>query len=115
VGDANNPYKVLIEGISKKFRTYEIHSQTKIIAACAFINCENLSSITIPASVKGIGWKAFVRCEKLENVTFENPNGWSYIDSKSAKFAIPANKLSYKVTAADCLRDLYLSYDWVRK
>ena len=40
--------------------------------------CSNVSSVTLPSTVKKIGNYAFYGCSSLTSVTFENPNGWQY-------------------------------------
>ena len=39
------------------------------IAYCAFMNCESLTSVTIPDSVTNIGDNAFASCTSLTSVT----------------------------------------------
>lgn len=69
IGD--NPYGALIELTNKNFTEYEIHKDTKIIAASTFANCSRLSSITIPGSVSVIGRFAFDFSNELKSVTIE--------------------------------------------
>jgi hypothetical protein len=45
-----------------------------LLTDSAFINCKNITGVTIPASVTGIGGKAFAGCEKLTSVTFGGSN-----------------------------------------
>jgi hypothetical protein len=50
--------------------SYIIPNGVTHIRANAFINCENLTSITFPDSVTSIGRFAFGNCENLTSVTF---------------------------------------------
>ena len=59
-GDNKTVEKVVIE-----------HGVTSI-GACAFHNCNKLTSVSIPKSVTSIGWHAFRRCEKLTSVSIPN-------------------------------------------
>ena len=60
--------------------TYNGNSYTVTsISSVAFMNCTNLTSITIPNSVKSIGSSAFWGCEGLTSVTI--PNGVTSIES----------------------------------
>ena len=49
------------------------------ISSLAFSNCKNLTSITVPNSVKNIGWKAFSNCTSLTSIVI--PNSVTSIDS----------------------------------
>ena len=69
IGDATNPYAVLIEVTNRIFSTYTIHEDTKIIAYGVFDGCDRLTSITIPDSVTTIGARAFEHCSNLTSVT----------------------------------------------
>ena len=68
VGNAENPYAILIEVTNKNLLTYKIHESTKIIAYRVFTPCERLTSITIPDSVTSIGYSAFYECMSLTSV-----------------------------------------------
>ena len=68
IGDAENPYAILIELTNKNLSTYTIHEDTKVIASDAFSECERLTSITIPDSVKAISYGAFEDCDSLTSV-----------------------------------------------
>ncbi len=54
---------------------YAVDDGTKNIASEAFLNCSELTSVTIPDSVKFIGEKAFSNCTKLSAISLsENLN-----------------------------------------
>ena len=55
-------------------KTYSVTS----IGACAFYDCNSLTSITIPNSVTSIGNRAFYNCESLTSITI--PNSVTSID-----------------------------------
>ena len=144
VGDAQNPYVILIGAIDRKLSTYEIHPDTKVIAARAFAVCNNMTSITIPEGVVGIGEFAFTECYSLtsivipesvvrifeytfshctalKNVTFENPNGWEgRIGEPNVNGNVyyyvefAADELSNSKTAMQYLTSDYSQYRWDR-
>jgi hypothetical protein len=69
VGDAANPYAVLIEVTNKNCTGFKIHEQTQAIASHAFLGCSRLTSIVIPNAVTAIDDCAFYGCSSLESVT----------------------------------------------
>lgn len=58
--------------------SYVIKEGTITIASWAFYNCNKLTEVTIPASVKIIGKSAFYKCNMLKKIM---------VDSKSAHFS----------------------------
>ena len=72
LGNATNPYIVLMEVTSKDMSTYNIHKNTKVIYQYAFLECKALINITIPVGVTNIGMGAFQQCESLTNVSIPN-------------------------------------------
>ncbi|MBE6630083.1 MAG: leucine-rich repeat domain-containing protein [Ruminococcaceae bacterium] len=60
---------------SLKKVTFEAGSKLTILPTYAFYGCKSLTSITIPASVKSIGFRAF-EGSGVTSVTFENTSGW---------------------------------------
>ncbi|MDR0632951.1 MAG: leucine-rich repeat domain-containing protein [Holosporales bacterium] len=48
-------------------------SSLEFIGRCAWKECKELKSATIPSSVKEIGDRLFLDCQSLENVTFAFP------------------------------------------
>lgn len=69
IGDAENPYAMLVELTNRDLSTYTIHKDTRMIGYGVFNSCERLSSITIPDGVTTIGESAFENCSKLTSVT----------------------------------------------
>lgn len=92
LGNDDNPYLALINATNKNFSSYEIHENTKVIAALAFnqlsnlteivipdgiiaiddftfSGCNNLTTVSIPNSVTSIGECAFSRCSSLVEIT----------------------------------------------
>ena len=61
--------------------TITIKNGTKSIAARAFYDCTNLTSVTIPDSVTSIGYEAFYECPNLKSVTI--PASVTSIDSEA--------------------------------
>lgn len=65
-----NPYFMFIEVKDKSITSYEINSNTKIIANNAFKDCTNLVSVEIPEGVRSIGASAFLGCISLKSIKF---------------------------------------------
>ena len=72
LGNATNPYIVLMEVTSKNMSTYNIHKDTKVIYQYAFLECKALINITIPVGVTNIGCGAFLQCESLTSIAIPN-------------------------------------------
>ena len=81
LGNAENPYLVLMSSVTDVMSLMEINGSTKVIAAGAFSDCDKLKSITIPEGVEYICGGAFGKCEsivlpsslkKLNESMFEN-------------------------------------------
>ena len=68
LGNADNPYVILMIAKSNDITSIEINNNTKIIYLDAFYSCTRLSSVTIPSSVEEIGARAFSGCTSLESV-----------------------------------------------
>ena len=68
LGNANNPYLVLVESINDDITSCNIHPDTKFIVGGAFASCRNLVSIQIPSFVTSIGASAFDGCYSLESI-----------------------------------------------
>lgn len=62
----------LIECKTTKSGDYVINAGTKIIAVYAFLDCSNLTSITIPDSVESICAAAFRSCSSITGITIPN-------------------------------------------
>ena len=69
IGDAKNPYRILIELTNNKLSTYKINENTEFIASGVFQYCERLSNIVIPDSVTNISSWTFSHCTSLKSVT----------------------------------------------
>ena len=77
---------------SKKQGDYKIPSTTKTINGVAFMKCDRLNSIFIPASVNSIGEMAFARCSA--SITVEE-NSTNYSTRDGVLFNKPQTKLIF--------------------
>ncbi len=48
---------------------FTVKAGTKVISGCAFMWCDQITSVSVPEGVTAIGPNAFTGCEKLESVT----------------------------------------------
>ena len=62
----------LIEARYGKTGSYHIKEGTVTVAVSAFFDCEDLTGVKVPNSVKAIGELAFYGCSSLESVTLGN-------------------------------------------
>ena len=72
LGNANNPYVVLIKAKDTFATSCTIHEQTKVIYRYAFKDCSRMTSITIGNSVKSIESWAFSNCSNLTSIIIPN-------------------------------------------
>lgn len=100
LGNSANPYTVLIELVSTDVASFAVNSTTKVIANDVFSDCNVLTNVEIPASVKTIGARAFSNCTNLSTVTFESESQlkwiWEYAFEECkylSNFKIPSNTL----------------------
>ena len=86
LGNDENPYVVLVKAKSTDITSCVINDKTKGIVSQAFLFCESLESITIPASVVSIGEYAFAYCASLGSITVDPLN--TIYDSRNNSNAI---------------------------
>lgn len=72
LGNNGNPYLWLIKAKSTDITSCEINDNCEHIYHYAFQNCQKITTITIPESVKDFGIYAFSGCSRLESVTIPN-------------------------------------------
>lgn len=138
LGNAENPYNVLVEVIDTTSNIFQIHNDTvnvagravagysklysielknvAVIGESAFYNCYNLSSITFNEGVKIIMNSAFKECdlskitlpESIESVLFE-----AFKDNENLKELILPNKLFdlYRTAFDGCDKIQYNEYE----
>ena len=78
LGNASNPYLVLIDAGPSTITSLQIHENTKLIGGGAFLRRSKLTQLTVPDNVTAIGDSAFAYSENLKTVTL--PNGLVLID-----------------------------------
>lgn len=79
LGNAKNPYLVLIDITSEADAIFKTHKDTKVIAECAFWDA-NTERIALGTSVTHIGNAAFYGCGSLETIVL--PDSLTYISSE---------------------------------
>ncbi len=65
LGNENNPYLYLAKPVNNQIGFAKTHAKTKIIAAKAFLDCNNLMHFEVGESITEIGFLAFENCVKL--------------------------------------------------
>lgn len=69
LGNEQNPCLVLVSALDRDITSCVTHTDTKIIAAAAFYQCQKLSYVSIWGTVTDIGSYAFWECTALTRVT----------------------------------------------
>ncbi len=69
LGNKNNPYLVLVSA-DKNIKEHDIKEGCKLIKGNAFDHCSELVRISIPSSVRHIGFMAFYNCYALSELKF---------------------------------------------
>ncbi len=84
LGNSENNFVVLMGVTDKEQETYTINSQCKFIygnySTGAFNGCNQLTTITIPNGVVGIGYEAFYNCGNLRNIDI--PDSLTYFGER---------------------------------
>ena len=117
LGNASNPYLLLIKAKSTDITSCEINNECKFIYSYAFKDCSGLMSITIPETVTDIGWGAFCGCSGLTSVTIPESvtsigSMAFYNCSRLTSITIPNSVTSIGGSAfSECSRLIYNEYD----
>ena len=112
LGNAENPYVVLIKAKSTDITDCEINSNCKVIAGAAFNDCKGLTSITVPNSVENIGYGAFSGCSSLESITlpFVGDKRHSFTDARQYPFGYIFGGSAYEGGVATTQSYYYYDY-----
>lgn len=65
----------------------------------AFEYCQDITSVSIPSTIRSIGWYAFCMCNNLASVTF--PDSLTYIDGWAFAFCSSLTSISIPNTVTD--------------
>ncbi len=99
LGNASNPYLVLVKATSTDITSCSIHENTRFIQSHAFSFCNNLISITIPDSVTSIDSYTFWSCRSLTSITI--PDSITSIGNNAFDGCTSLNTVYYGGTADD--------------
>ena len=79
IGSTENPYFLLAKARSTDITSCHIHEKTRFIHSAAFVNCTELTEVTIPSNVIKIGLVAFEQCISLKAVNISDVEAWCKI------------------------------------
>lgn len=100
LGNAENPYVALVSATSTSVTSVNIHPDTVLILNHAFDSCANLTELTLPDSVRFIGYRAFYKCTKLAKVSLGT--GLKAIDSDAFYYCNALNTVDVPNLEAWC-------------
>lgn len=72
IGNAENPYLVLVSAQDLNIESCVINDATQVIANAAFSNCSYLKSVILPDAIKVVSGACFENCDELELNEYEN-------------------------------------------
>lgn len=72
IGNANNPYVVLLSAKNRDISSCRVHDSAKAICSFAFLECKKVTSIELPDGITDIGSGAFSGCTELVKITIPN-------------------------------------------
>ncbi len=98
LGNNENPYLALIDVNDRNVNSFEINQQTKIISEYAFLDYNNLTSITIPNGIKTIPGYIFSSCK---NLNYNEYNNGLYLGNSNNPYLILRGMKDKIVTSFD--------------
>lgn len=111
LGNAQNPYFLLVEVADRAAASLTVNESTVVIAGGALASTA-LSSLHLPAAVTVIGVRALAGCEALTAVTFATATGWNL-----REYAVGEDKAistDDAAAAAVALAVTYANFYWQR-
>ena len=116
LGNSLNPYVILMSTVSQEPASFNVHRATKFIYDKVFIFNKNLTSITLPYGLTGIGSAAFHGCSSLKEITIPNSivsiDGLAFTECSSLETINIPNKIKYIGNAfRDCDNLQYNIYE----
>ena len=78
VGNATNPYMILVKAISNNISTATVHENCVAIDEQAFLDCKSLKEVNMPAGLKHLSGRAFQNCSALKSIDI--PSGIKIIN-----------------------------------
>ena len=74
----------LIKSIVKATQSFTIPEDEDIVTSIgiyAFSSFRNITSLHIPANIRGVGWNAFAFASNIEQITVDEANEWLYVEN----------------------------------
>lgn len=96
LGSVDNKRMVLIEAVNKNIASFEISTDTTIIADEAFKDCVFLKDINIPTNIKSIGTDAFTGCDRIQ---YNSIDGMLYLGSGNNKYYMLVRPENSRITS----------------
>ena len=99
LGNAENPYLILVKAKDTTITRCAVNEKAVAICDNAFYGCTELTSVSIPGSVKSIGSHAFQGCSSLIEVNI--PNGCAVIGTETFESCASLSKITIPASITD--------------